>query len=126
MRPSEKQLELIQKISSEISGWENIKFYTYGHSLAINRFCESLYLTPRQKLKLTEALEDIIALSEEQTSLISKISSEISGWASTNDIKSSSHWSLIREFCESLELPAKQELKLNEALDEVMAIIKQQ
>jgi hypothetical protein len=33
--------------------------------------------------------------SEKQKDLIAKISSEIAGWASTNDIDSSSHWNLI-------------------------------
>jgi hypothetical protein len=63
---------------------------------------------------------------ERQIELILKIASEIKGWASTNDIDSPSNWNLITEFCESLEIPAKQELKLNEALDEIMVIIKQQ
>jgi hypothetical protein len=62
--------------------------------------------------------------SEKQKALIYKISSEIAGWANTNDIDSSSHWNLICEFCESLELPEKDELLLNEALVEIMAIIK--
>jgi hypothetical protein len=42
--------------------------------------------------------------NEKQKDLIAKISSEIAGWASTNDIDSSSHWNLICEFCESLKL----------------------
>ena len=62
--------------------------------------------------------------SESQKALIYKISSEIAGWANTNDIDSSSHWTLICEFCETLELPVKDELLLNEALDNIMAIIK--
>jgi len=64
--------------------------------------------------------------SQKQKDLIAKISSEIAGWANTNDIDSASHWTLIAEFCESLDIPAKQELKLNEVLDEIMVIIKQQ
>ncbi len=63
---------------------------------------------------------------EKQIELILKIASEIKGWASTNDIDSPSNWNLITEFCESLEIPAKQELKLNEAFDQIMLIIKQQ
>jgi hypothetical protein len=62
--------------------------------------------------------------NEKQKDLISKISSEIAGWANTNDIDSSSHWNLICEFCETLELPVKDELLLNEALDDIMALIK--
>jgi hypothetical protein len=62
--------------------------------------------------------------NEKQKDLISKISSEIAGWASTNDIDSATQWTLICEFCESLELPVKGELLLNEALDDIMAIIK--
>jgi hypothetical protein len=62
--------------------------------------------------------------SEKQKDLIAKISSEIAGWASTNDIDSSSHWNLICEFCETLELPVIDELLLNEALDNIMALIK--
>lgn len=62
--------------------------------------------------------------NEKQKELISKISNEISGWAGTNDIDSSSHWNLISEFCESLELDETEEDILNEALDEIMTIIK--
>jgi acyl carrier protein len=62
--------------------------------------------------------------SENQKDLIAKISSEIAGWANTNDIDSSSHWTLIFEFCETLELQVEDEMLLNEALDNIMAIIK--
>jgi hypothetical protein len=62
--------------------------------------------------------------SQKQKDLIAKIASEIAGWANTNDIDSSSHWTLICEFCENLELPVKDELLLNEALDDIMALIK--
>jgi hypothetical protein len=63
--------------------------------------------------------------SVQQKELISKISSEISGWANTNDIDSSSHWNLIEEFCQSLELGECKESILNNCLDEIMTIIKQ-
>lgn len=63
--------------------------------------------------------------SEKQKELISKISKEINGWINTNDITSSSHWNLITEFCESLDLPERQESILNNCLDEIMTIIKQ-
>ena len=63
-------------------------------------------------------------LSEKQKDLISKISSEISGWASTNDIDSPSNWTLIEEFCESLEFTEKKELALNQSLDEIFSLIK--
>jgi hypothetical protein len=62
--------------------------------------------------------------SEKQKDIIAKISSEIAGWANTNDIDSSTRWTLICEFCESLELPVKGELLLNEALDDIMVVIK--
>lgn len=62
--------------------------------------------------------------NQKQKDLISKISNEISGWSNTNDIDSPSHWNLIEEFCESLELPEKKELALNQSLDEVLSIIK--
>jgi hypothetical protein len=62
--------------------------------------------------------------NQKQKDLISKISSEIAGWANTNDIDSASHWTLICEFCENLELPVIDELLLNEALDDIMALIK--
>jgi hypothetical protein len=62
--------------------------------------------------------------NQKQKDLIAKISSEIAGWANTNDIDSASHWTLICEFCETLELPVKDELLLNEALDDIMALIK--
>jgi len=64
-------------------------------------------------------------LTEQQKELISKISKEIAGWANTNDIDSSSHWNLITEFCESLELEESKESILNNCLDEIMTIIKQ-
>lgn len=63
--------------------------------------------------------------SEQQKDLITKISNEIAGWANTNDIDSSSHWNLIEEFCESLELQEYQQNKLNDALDEIMSFIKE-
>lgn len=63
--------------------------------------------------------------NEKQKELISKISSEIKGWRNTNDIDSSSNWSLIEEFCESLELHNIKQNRLNNALDEIMTIIKQ-
>jgi hypothetical protein len=62
--------------------------------------------------------------NQKQKDLISKISSEIAGWANTNDIDSASHWTLICEFCETLELPVIDELLLNKALDDIMALIK--
>jgi len=62
--------------------------------------------------------------SEQQKELISKISSEIVGWEGTHDIDSPSHWNLIAEFCESLDLPERQESILNNCLDEIMTIIK--
>jgi acyl carrier protein len=62
--------------------------------------------------------------SQKQKDLIAKISSEIAGWANTNDIDSSSHWNLIFEFCETFELQVEDEMLLNEALDNIMAIIK--
>lgn len=62
--------------------------------------------------------------SEKQKQLIRQIASEISGWESTNDIDSPSHWNLIEEFCESLELTEKKELALNQSLDEIMSLIK--
>ena len=63
--------------------------------------------------------------SEKQKELISKISKEISGWANTNDIDSSSHWNLIEEFCESLELSVLHTAELNDCLSDIMTIIKQ-
>jgi len=63
--------------------------------------------------------------SQRQKDLILAISKEISGWANTNDIDSSSHWNLITEFCESLELEESKESILNNCLDEIMTIIKQ-
>lgn len=63
--------------------------------------------------------------SQRQKNLILAISNEISGWANTNDIDSSSHWNLITEFCESLELDETKESILNNCLDEIMTIIKQ-
>jgi len=62
--------------------------------------------------------------SEQQKDLITKISKEIAGWANTNDIDSPSHWNLIEEFCESLDLPERKEMELNESLDNIMTIIK--
>lgn len=62
--------------------------------------------------------------TQEQKDLINAISREISGWQTTNDIDSSSNWTLIEEFCESLELSEKKELALNQALDEILSIIK--
>jgi hypothetical protein len=63
--------------------------------------------------------------TQEQKDLITAISNEISGWASTNDIDSSSHWNLIEEFCMSLELQEYQQKQLNNALDGVMSFIKE-
>lgn len=62
--------------------------------------------------------------SQEQKDLINAISSEISGWQSTNDIDSSSHWNLISEFCESLELSEEETQDLNFSLDNIMTLIK--
>lgn len=62
--------------------------------------------------------------SENQKDLIAKISSEIAGWASTNDIDSSSHWNLIEEFCQGLELPDKDYALLCMTLDDIMVVIK--
>jgi hypothetical protein len=47
--------------------------------------------------------------SQKQKDLIYKISSEIAGWANTNDIDSQSMYSLIEEFCEGLELQENDE-----------------
>jgi len=63
--------------------------------------------------------------TQEQKDLINAISKEISGWVVTNDIDSPSHWNLIEEFCESLELQEYQQNKLNDALDEIMSFIKE-
>jgi hypothetical protein len=63
--------------------------------------------------------------SQEQKDLITAISKEIAGWANTNDIDSSSHWNLIEEFCESLELSVLHTAKLNDCLSDIMTIIKQ-
>jgi len=62
--------------------------------------------------------------SEKQKDLISKISSEIAGWANTNDIDSQSMHSLIEEFCEGLDIPAKDEALLCMTLDDIMVVIK--
>jgi hypothetical protein len=62
--------------------------------------------------------------SEKQKDLIAKISSEIAGWANTNDIDSSSHWNLISDFCEGLDIPAKDEALLCMTLDDIMVVIK--
>ena len=62
--------------------------------------------------------------NQNQKDLIAKISSEIAGWANTNDIYSSSHWNLICEFCETLELQVEDDLLLHEALDNIMVVIK--
>lgn len=65
--------------------------------------------------------------SEEQKQLISLISNEIAGWENTNDINSPSHWTLIEEFC-NYEVDAllydTQRKRLNNALDEIMGVIK--
>lgn len=63
--------------------------------------------------------------TQEQKDLIIAISNEIAGWASTNDIDSSSHWNLIKEFCGGLELQRYQEENLNNALDELMSFVKE-
>jgi hypothetical protein len=62
--------------------------------------------------------------NEKQKDLISKISSEIAGWANTNDIDSSSHRNLICEFCESLELQENDEKWLIYSLEEIIDLIK--
>lgn len=64
-------------------------------------------------------------LTQEQKDLINAISREISGWQSTNDIDSPSHWTLIEEFCESLELQEYQQKNLNDALNELMYFIQE-
>jgi hypothetical protein len=63
-------------------------------------------------------------VNEKQKALIYKISSEIAGWANTNDINSQSMYSLIEEFCEGLELPEKDYALLCMSLDDIMVIIK--
>jgi hypothetical protein len=66
--------------------------------------------------------------TKQQKELIRAISSEISGWVNTNDIDSPSHWNLIEElieeFCDSLELPWRRRALLNEALDDILSIVK--
>jgi hypothetical protein len=62
--------------------------------------------------------------NEKQKDLISKISSEIAGWANTNDIDSQSMYSLIEEFCEGLELQENDEKWLIYSLEEMFTIIK--
>lgn len=62
--------------------------------------------------------------SQNQKDLISKISSEIAGWANTNDIDSQSMYSLIEEFCQGLELPDKDYALLCMTLDDIMVVIK--
>ena len=63
--------------------------------------------------------------SEKQKDLIDKISSEIAGWANINDIDSKFHWNLIEDFCQSLELQDLQQKRLNNALDQIMEVVKQ-
>jgi hypothetical protein len=62
--------------------------------------------------------------NEKQKDLISKISSEIAGWANTNDIDSQSMYSLIEEFCQGLELQENNEKWLIYSLEEMFTIIK--
>jgi hypothetical protein len=62
--------------------------------------------------------------SEKQKALIYKISSEIAGWANTNDINSIIHRNLICEFCESLELQENDEKWLIYSLEEIIDLIK--
>ena len=62
--------------------------------------------------------------SQKQKDLIIAISNEIAGWENTNDIDSPSHWNLIEEFCESLELDIPIESVLKNAIDDIMTIIK--
>jgi hypothetical protein len=62
--------------------------------------------------------------NEKQKDLISKISSEIAGWANTNDIDSQSMYSLIEEFCQGLELQENDEKWLIYSLEEMFTIIK--
>jgi hypothetical protein len=62
--------------------------------------------------------------SQNQKDLISKISSEIAGWANTNDIDSQSMYSLIEEFCQGLELQENNEKWLIYSLEEMFTIIK--
>lgn len=62
--------------------------------------------------------------NEKQKDLIAKISSEIAGWANTNDIDSQSMYSLIAEFCEGLELQENDEKWLIYSLEEMFTIIK--
>jgi hypothetical protein len=62
--------------------------------------------------------------SEKQKDLIAKISSEIAGWANTNDIDSQSMYSLIEEFCESLKLQENDDKWLIYALEEIIDLIK--
>jgi hypothetical protein len=62
--------------------------------------------------------------SEKQKDLIAKISSEIAGWANTNDIDSQSMYSLIEEFCEGLELQEDNAKWLIYALEEIIDLIK--
>lgn len=63
--------------------------------------------------------------TQEQKDLITAISNEISGWVSTNDIDSPSHWNLIKDFCESLELQEYQQNNLNNAMNGLMSFIKE-
>jgi hypothetical protein len=62
--------------------------------------------------------------NQNQKDLIAKISSEIAGWANTNDIDSQSMYSLIQEFCEGLELQENNEKWLIYSLEEIFTIIK--
>jgi hypothetical protein len=62
--------------------------------------------------------------SEKQKDLIAKISSEIAGWANINDIDNKFHWNLIENFCQSLELQNLQQNRLNNALDQIMEVVK--
>ena len=62
--------------------------------------------------------------SQNQKDLISKISSEIAGWANTNDIDSQSMYSLIQDFCEGLVLQENDEKWLIYSLEEIFGIIK--
>lgn len=62
--------------------------------------------------------------SQYQKDLIAKISSEIAGWANTNDIDSQSMYSLIEEFCQGLMIQENNEKWLIYSLEEIIDLIK--
>ena len=62
--------------------------------------------------------------SEKQKDLIAKISSEIAGWANTNDIDSQSMYSLIEKFCQGPMIQENDEKWLIYSLEEIIDLIK--